>query len=531
MNIEFDSTKNKNLAAIDIGTNSFHLVVAEIVDINRFKVLTREKEVVRLGTGSKDMKYLDKDAMKRGIKTLKRYKIVCENFNAVIRAVATSATREALNRNEFINNVYEETGIRIEVVSGYEEARLIYLGVLQALPVYKKKILLIDIGGGSTEFVIGKEGVVAFGQSIKVGAVRLTNKYFQNGVVKQKSIDDARTFVRSSINPIVRVLRDEKFELVVGTSGTITNIGQMIIENKFSKNGDTDNMNNFNYSSESLKKISKKILNADSPALRKELPGLDPKRIDIISAGVIILEQIFKELNLSSINVSNFALREGVILDSVQKAVGSESLGHLSDVRYKSVMTLAHQTNFDEHHSLLVSKLALRIFDALRERFNMTLEEREYLEAAAVLHDIGYYISHSSHHKHSYYLIRNSEMLGFNFTEIEIIANVARYHRKSHPKQKHEAYFKNDENIKQTIRRLSGILRLADGLDRGHQSKVTGLNISLGKSSLKLVLNSKDNEDLDLELWGVNRRKKLFEEEFGLKIEIETTGNNLLAAS
>lgn len=523
MNTEFDFTKCRNLAAIDIGTNSFHLVVAEITDINRFKVLAREKEVVRLGSGSKDMKYLEKDAIARGINTLKRFNIVCKNHNAVIRAVATSATREAINRNDFITAVFEQTGIKIEVVSGYEEARLIYLGALQALPVYKKKILLIDIGGGSTEFIIGKEGNIEFGQSIKVGAVRLTNKYFQDRVVKQKSIDEARTFVRSSINPIIRAIGNEKYDIVVGTSGTITNIGQMIIENKFGKGGDVDNMNNFNYTSEAVSKVSKKILKAADTSERKEIPGLDPKRIDIIPAGVIILEQIFNEMNLKSITISNFALREGVILDTIQKAVGTDSLGHLSDVRYKSVMTLARQTKFEENHSLLVSKFSLRLFDALRDRFGLTLEEREYIEAAAVLHDIGYYISHSSHHKHSYYLIRNSEMLGFNFTEIEIIANVARYHRKSHPKPKHEGYFKLDEESKRTTRRLSGILRIADSLDRGHQSKVRVMDITLTKDLLKLKLSIAKNEDVDLEIWGVNRRKKLFEEEFGLKVEIETS--------
>lgn len=522
MIIEFDITKHKNLAAIDIGTNSFHLVVAEILDINRFKVLAKDKEVVRLGSGSKDMKYLEKEAIKRGIKALKRFKIICDNHHAVIRAVATSATREAMNRNEFISTVFEETGIKIEVVSGYEEARLIYLGALQALPVYKKKILLVDIGGGSTEFIIGKEGNIEFGQSIKVGAVRLTNKYFQNGIVKQKSVDDAKSFVRSSINPIIRAIGNEKYDAVVGTSGTITNIGQMVIENNYCKGGDVDSMNNFRYTAEALSKVSKKVLRVVDAHERKEIPGLDPRRADIIPAGVIILEQIFNELKLQSITISNFALREGVILDTIQKAVGTDSLGHLSDVRYKSVMTLARQTNFEENHSLLVSKLSLRIFDALRERYNMTLEEREYIEAAAVLHDIGYYISHSSHHKHSYYLIRNSEMLGFNFTEIEIIANVARYHRKSHPKPKHEGYFKLDEQSKRTTRRLSGILRVADSLDRGHQSKVSGLDISLSKDVLKLKPTIDKNENLDLEIWGVNRRKKLFEEEFGLKIEIDT---------
>ncbi|KAA0208075.1 Ppx/GppA family phosphatase [Ignavibacteria bacterium CHB1] len=519
---EFDISKNHSLAAIDIGTNSIHIVVAKVTDINRFKVLTSDKEVVRLGSGSRDMKYLNKEAMNRAIKALKRFKLICNDYNAVVRAVATSATREAINRDEFINQVFEKTGIVIEVVSGYEEARLIYLGVIQALPVFKKKILVIDIGGGSTEFVLGNLGNVNFGQSIKIGAIRLTNKYFPEGITSKKRTDDARTFVKSSINPIVRALDNQGFDLVVGTSGTITNIGQMIIENGYGNGADSNNINNFVCTRDAVEKLSRKILKIETPDGRKKIPGIDPKRLDIIPAGVIIVDQILKELNIDSITISNYALREGIILDTIQKSRGSESLGHLSDVRYKSVMTLARQSNFEEEHSQHVSKLALKIFDSISKRFNLTMGDREYLQAASVLHDIGYFISHSSHHKHSYYIIRNSEMLGFNFNEIEIIANIARYHRKSHPKIKHDAYSRLDDKSKNIVRKLAGILRVADGLDRGHNCKVKELEIFLNKSTIRIKAIPKKDENVNLEIWGANRRKKLFEEEFGVKLEIGT---------
>ncbi|MCX6163471.1 MAG: exopolyphosphatase, partial [Ignavibacteriae bacterium] len=182
----------KILASIDIGTNSFHLVVAKVDDKGQIKILTRDKEVVRLGKSSTDMKHLAEDAMQRGITTLKRFKLICDSFNAEIRAVATSATREAINKDEFINRVFESTGIKIEVVSGFEEARLIYLGVLQALSVFNEKILLLDIGGGSTEFLIGEKGDVIYANSIKIGAVRLTEKYFPDGKFKKDNIDEAR---------------------------------------------------------------------------------------------------------------------------------------------------------------------------------------------------------------------------------------------------------------------------------------------------------------------------------------------------
>ena len=215
--------QNNILAAIDIGTNSFHLVIAKVNDKGIVKILTKDKEVVRLGKSSSDMKYISIDAMERAVSTLKRYKIICDSYNADIRAVATSATREALNKYEFIEEVFKRTGISIEVVSGYEEARLIYLGVLQALDIFDKRILLIDIGGGSTEFLIGEKGQVKYANSIKLGAVRLTEKFFGDGKFKKESIDNARLHVRSIINPIVRNLKEEKYECVIGTSGTITN--------------------------------------------------------------------------------------------------------------------------------------------------------------------------------------------------------------------------------------------------------------------------------------------------------------------
>lgn len=213
------------LAAIDIGTNSFHLVIASVNDEGIVKIISKDKEVVRLGKSSSDMKYISLEAMERGVSALKRFKIICDSYNAEIRAVATSATREALNKEEFLNEVGRKTGISIEVISGYEEARLIYLGVLQALDVFEKRILLIDIGGGSTEFLTGEKGNVVYSNSIKLGAVRLTEKFFSEGKFSKDSIESAKLHVRSIINPIVRNLKTEQYDFVVGTSGTISNLG------------------------------------------------------------------------------------------------------------------------------------------------------------------------------------------------------------------------------------------------------------------------------------------------------------------
>lgn len=512
--------KNDVLAAMDLGTNSFHLVVAKILGKERFKILTRDKEVVRLGSSSKDMKYLTPDAIDRAISAIRRFKIVSDSFNAQIRAVATSATREAVNKEELISRVRKETGIEIEVISGYEEARLIYLGTLQALPIFNKRILMIDIGGGSTELLIGEKGNIIHGNSVKIGAVRLTTNFFPDGKVKEKAVEEARIYIKGAINPVVRAIKNEKIDLVVGSSGTISNIGLMIYAFDKLNIDDEFNLNNYTYDKSSLDKIVKKILKAETIEDRKKIPGLDEKRADIIVAGALILEQIFNELELPSITVSNFALREGIILDTINQEFGDDHLGHLSDVRYNSVQHLADLCNYEKEHAEQVTKIALRIFDFLKLKFELDDRAKEYLEAGSLLHDIGYHIGHTQHHKHSYYLVRNSELLGFTDNEIEIIANIARYHRKSHPKSKHEAFNKLSSKDRELVKKLSGILRVADGLDRGHKSIVKNVDMSIKDGVLDMNLETTTPEYPELEIWGANRRKELFEESFGYKLDI-----------
>lgn len=507
------------LAAIDIGTNSFHLVIAKIDSKKRFTVITRAKEVVRLGSSSNDMKYISPESMERGVETLKRFKMICDSYNADIIAVGTSATREALNKQDFLNRVFEETGIEINIVSGYEEARLIYLGVLQSLDIYDKKVLLVDIGGGSTEFLIGHKGEVKIATSVKLGAVRLTHKFSLDEKIDKSNLKEARQFVRGAINQTVRMIGNEKYDLAVGSSGTINNIGAIISAEEKPLETSEINLNGFIIRKKALNNAISRIYKAETISERLEIPGLDPKRADIITAGAVILEQIFDELNLESMTLSTYALREGIIMNYIRQRSGEFDLGHLKDVRYNSVIHLGELTNYDKTHSEQVMKLANKIFDFIKLKFEFSDTDREYLEAACLLHDIGYHISHTDHHKHSYYLIRNAEMLGFNDKEIEIIANVARYHRKSHPKIKHENFNKLDEQSKILVRKLSGILRIADALDRSHKSIVNDIEININEKTFEIILKS-CSADPSLEIWGANIRKGLFEESFGYDVNI-----------
>jgi exopolyphosphatase/guanosine-5'-triphosphate,3'-diphosphate pyrophosphatase len=505
------------LAAIDIGTNSIHLVVVKVNENNRFEVLAQEKEVVRLGSGSKDMKYLKDDAVDRGLEALKRFKQIAEISHAEIRAVATSAVREALNKEIFIQRAREEAGIEVDVISGFEEARLIYLGVLQVLPIFDRKILLIDIGGGSTEFLIGKAGEVIEANSLKLGSIRLTDRFFKEDPIDPKNVGRCRQYVKVYLQPMAREVRKHGFEIAVGSSGTILNIAQMIQVLRHEQ--PTRFLSNFVFSREELGEVVKLLVKADSLKKREKVEGLDPKRADIILAGTIILEQAFEEMRIDSMMVSGFALREGVILDTMQKSSG-DVLRHLTDIRYKGVLHLAEVCQYEKEHADQVTRLSLQLYDQLRDLHELEDVNREYLEAAAILHNVGFFISHAQHHRHSYYIIRNAEYLtGFTSHEIEIIAQVARYHRKSGPKPKHEEFGRLSPQDQLIVKKLSGILRVADGLNRTHASVIRSLRCERAGQLLVIHLETKNGSIPSLEIYTAETRKDLFEETFGVKID------------
>ncbi len=515
---------NDSLAAIDIGTNSFHLVVVKLKDSNRFEILSQEKEVVRLGSGSTDMKYLKDDAMDRGIAALIRFRQIAEISQAEIRAVATSAVREALNKDDFLQRARQEAGIDVEVISGFEEARLIYLGVLQTLPIFAKKILLIDIGGGSTEFLIGRSGEIIEANSLKLGAIRITDRFFAEDPLDTKNLNRCREYVKAYINPMARRVNTHGFEVAVGSSGTVLSIAQMI--QVLRKQEPTRNLSNFVFTRQELTEVVKMLVKADTVKKRQRIEGLDPKRGDIILGGAIVLEQAFEEMKIEAMTVSGFALREGVILDSLQKSRGSD-LRQLTDIRYKGVLHLAESCHYEKEHSDQVTRLALALFDQLRNLHRLENISREYLQAAGILHNVGFFISHAQHHLHSYYIIRNSEYLtGFNNREIEIIAQVARYHRKSEPKPKHEEFARLSPKDQTVVRKLAGVLRVADALNRTHSNVVETLRCEPAGSDLRIHLETAQGVKPSLELYTADIRKTLFEEALGVKVEFVV--NNLV---
>lgn len=510
------------VAAIDIGTNSFHLVVARAAANNRFEILDREKEVVRLGSGSGDMKTLTPDAIGRGVAALARFRRIAESFGAEVHAVATSAVREAENRREFLDAALAEAGVHVEVISGVEEARLIHLGVLQAVPVFHQQLLVIDIGGGSTEFVIGKGADVFDARSLKVGAIRLTERFFAKEPVKKKAVEDARTYIRSYLPPVKRMVDEYGgFEVAVGSSGTILNVAEMI---RARLGGEPlRQIGNTTFAARDLSKLVDDLAARPRFADRLEVPGLDPRRADIILGGVLVLDEVVRALGIEELVLSDFALREGVLLDVLSRRRSGE-LGHLRDLRYESVQHLANLTPGEKVHCERIAMLALALFEETRKLHKLPEDCQEWLEAAALLCNVGLVISHDRHHLHSYYVIRNTELLtGFTDHEIELIALVARYHRKSAPKGRHPEWARLAEADQYVVQVLAGLLRVAAGLDRTRSKAITGVKTEGGKGGrpLRILVETDAGDGAELELYSARSRQDLLAEALGVEIEID----------
>lgn len=505
------------LAAIDIGTNSVHLVVARVTGPHAIEVLGREKEMVRLGSGAGDLKHLTEDAMDRGVQTLARFREMAEAYGAPVTAVATSAVREAENSQVFLDRAREEAGVEVEVISGFEEARLIHLGVLQAVPVFDQQLLVCDIGGGSTELLVGRQGESIAARSLKMGSIRMTQRFFNADKVPSGAVDSCRRYVRANLAAFGRDVRRLGFDVAVGSSGTMATLAAMALARKEDQVPKT--WNNFVLTKTDLKAVVKSLVKASSPEARAKLPGMDPKRSDIILGGAIILEQVYEEFEIKEMVFSDYALREGVLLDAWRRQHGG-SLHHLSDLRKRSVLHLAEQMDDDPVHSAHVAELALSLFDQTCDLHELGDDAREYLEASALLCNLGLFLSHAGHHRHSYYMIRNSEHLtGFTNREIELIAQIARYHRKTGPSLKHPEFAVLSKKDQALVRCCAGFLRIAIGLDRTHGQKVTDIEVVAGKS-LTVFARARDGSDIGLELFSSSQRADLASEALGLPVEV-----------
>ena len=504
-----------NLAAIDIGTSSVHLAIARPVEGGRPERVLREKLPVRLGSGASDMKTLDPAAVDRALEALQSFRSLADAHDAVVEAVATSAVREAEDASDFLDRARAEADIDVAIIAGVEEARLIHLGVLGAVPLADTNHLVIDIGGGSTEFIVGHGVEPQLLRSLKVGHVRTSNRFFPDGIIDDESIAECRAFLRSFFARVAVDATNAGFDRVVGCSGTFETVAEVVRRRR--DHGRSDKTGAITRAE--VDAAVDLILAASTPSERAEIPGVDPHRADTMAAAALIVEALMDSLNFDEFTVSPDALREGLVLDRLNaRSPANDGLLHLSSIRASSVRSVAERYGENIAHARQATDVALRLFDSTVEQHTFGQFERDILEAAAMLHNVGRFVGHGGHHRHSQYLIRNTEHLaGFHEHETNLIAIVARYHRKSAPKPSHREFAALTLRDQQLVRVLAGMLRIGIALDRTYRTAAS--DVSVGVTANTLVLSVK-GDDLDLEVFAANQTKALLEHALGIPIVV-----------
>jgi exopolyphosphatase / guanosine-5'-triphosphate,3'-diphosphate pyrophosphatase len=509
------------IAAIDIGTNSVHMIVVQVRPDLSFEVIDREKEMVRLGAGGLDGRSLTSTAMTAGLQTLAKFKRLADSHKVdEIVATATSATREADNGGDFIGEVLRETGIKIRVISGTEEARLIHLAAGYGVDIGGTPAVVIDIGGGSVEITLGPATHLTQGQSFKLGVIRLTERFVKSDPLSERDERRLVKHINKELGSYVDGIAQRKFERVIGTSGTILSLGSLALNEEEGAN--PEELRNRRVSAKTIHRIRKRLSEVDLEA-RLHMPGLDPRRADIAVAGSILLDTILRRLNAQQLTLCDLALREGLVLDYIHRNTSRiRKVERYPDVRRRSIVELGERCRYWPEHAQQVARLALALFDQTRAVHKLGDREREWLEYGALLHDVGVHISYEKHHRHSYYLIKNGDLRGFDPMEIEIIALIARYHRQAAPKKSHEGYAALKGAQRRTVRALSAMVRLAEGLDRSHSQAISGVDVFPRTDDYSVHLRAAG--DAELEAWAAVRHAAPLEKLLGRPIHFDVSG-------
>jgi exopolyphosphatase/guanosine-5'-triphosphate,3'-diphosphate pyrophosphatase len=491
------STLQPVLAAIDVGTNAVRLELARPDAEGSLETLHQERDPIRPGEGVFASGMMPRETADRLLSTLRRYAALCRRHKARVRAVATSAMRDARNREEIVQRVREEAGLNLEVVSGKEEARLICLGVLHRKPPHARS-LLVDIGGGSTEIALATGERPDELWSLPLGAVRLTEMFDASGKVTPRQLRLMRSHVDEQLRKNMPERPPELPRVALGSSGTINAVvGYAASEGT----GHT-----------SVRQLTRAVETLAEMTPERRRKRFDPRRADIIVAGATILERVARHLGVESVTGVNRGLRDGILVDLLYRQDTTREDHTLAD----AAVAMGRRLLFDEKHARQVASLSLTLFDELAALHQLPLSCRPYLEAAALLHDIGNAVSYERHHKHTYYLIHNGDIPGLADQERELVARVARYHQRSAPELHHSGMEGLSAVEARLVRKLATLLRVANALDRSHHQPVRELRAVNGREAVSLHLKAR--HPVDLELWNVEREIALFRRVFGKRL-------------
>lgn len=493
------------IATIDCGTNSIHLMIGQFSASGRVEVVDRQKDMVRLGDSTFRTGVIPPEAFFRAKETLLGFRKLCESHKVdALIAVATSAAREALNGGEFVRAMRDETGIELKVISGDEEARLIYLGIRSVLPLSNRRALLFDIGGGSVEVLVGDARELFFQKSLKLGVLRLLPLLAS---AEPTSDERARlaTHCQKALSAIFAPVQRIGFDFLAISSGTGRAIAELC-----SPAQKTERSVRFS----DVFALEQKLF-ALGIGERQKLPGLDPRRHDSILPGVVLVRSLLETFHADEYVLCEAGLREGLFFDYAHKHRPDLRLSdEFPDLRRRSVMGFVRRFAARESHGKHVAALALQLFRGLRPLHGLPNADGELLEFASLLHDIGFFISASKHHKHGQYLIEQVGLSGFSEIEQRVIGLCVRYHRKATPKDNHEFFAPLPSHLKYKVRVLAAILRVADGLDRTNRQLVFSLQVHLEPKTIECWLFVPPGSDIELENWAARRKADLLEEVF-----------------
>ena len=497
------------IAVIDIGSNSIRMQISEVLG-KSYKIVEDYKEILRIG----DEVFLRGEFSDRAIddilNVLKKIKSLIDGKNVdITRVVATAAFREAKNGYIVAEIIEKEIGLKVEIISGKDEAYFNYLSAAANFQLSKSNAIIVDIGGGSAEICITDNGNLKNAITTNLGCSKLTKMFIKHS---PPIIDEVLKMKKYISGQLRHYEINKDIALVICSGGTMYNVSEIYYKEK--SKADTA----IKYVDRKfLKKMISTMEMKDTDTI-KNINGIEPQRADIMIAAMIFIDILLEKTRLSGFYTLRAGLRTGLTIDTMNKMGFELPFQNGDDVRFSRLIEIGNKFSFEEDHARQVNFLANKLFELLRGRLQLSEKYRKVLEGAAILHDIGNYISYSSHHKHSYYLIKNSELLGYTPEEIEIIANIARYHRRSVPKLSHEPYYSLGVDQKAVIRKLAGLLRLADGLDRSHNMLVH--DILINENNDVLQIKPVSDVDIYIEIEGANSKKELLEEELGEKITL-----------
>jgi exopolyphosphatase/guanosine-5'-triphosphate,3'-diphosphate pyrophosphatase len=507
------------IAALDLGSNSFHLLVADVHVDGTFTAVAREKEMLRLGDAIARAGRITPEMADRAVAAVRRLKAFADGLGVrEIIAKATAAMRTATNGSELVDRIETETGVEVEVINGLEEARLVFAAVRASVVLEPAPALCIDVGGGSVEMMIGDASGLRWATSVPLGVGRLTGECVEDDPPSKADRKRLQARVDAVLKPVIPEVKRRNPQMLIGSSGTLNDLVRMAVALDSDDGEVPARTNALHANLRQLGTLHDRIMKTKT-ADRRRLPGLEePRRAELLPAGSLLLITLLGEFDLDGITASDWALREGIVLDAVRSHDPDDFSDDPRALRRAAVLNLAQRCNSDEVHTTHVAHLALELFDQTRALHGLGEQDREMLEFAALLHDIGQHVSRKGHHRHAAYLVENGELRGFEPSEIAFLAALVRHHRRGDPKTSETRLAALEPQDRERVRKLAAILRVADGLDRGRRGGVEDLQANVGTDLVMLRLTATD--DAELELWGARRRRELFEKVFERELEL-----------